>query len=465
MCLRARAATVTLFFQLVVTAFVTAASLEINAQNALVTTIAGRAGTMACADGGGVEAGFNRPWGLATDGSRIFVADTENNTIRMVDPASRTVSTLMGLALVPGEDDGDLAHARLSRPVSLLYHEGSLYVGEAFTGRIRRIDGSKGAVSTVVKPAPGRTALDGKRMTDVLCSASAMVIVGNTLYATDPWCDCVRAVDLSTGTVTTFAGSPGKSGSVDGARAVARFTAPEGLAMDGKSLYVSDSSDSTVRKIDIATGAVTTIAGSPGKRAWVDGKGTVARFEAPWSLLLDGRTLYVGQSGGVRAIDLTTMAVTTLAGSPTAIFAADGPGREAHFINCTVIVRIENAFYVMDTALGTLRRIARDPPDVSPQEVGLTFHAKGGRALVAPFETRGVDITRTKPAFVKRAPPITSPWWGVIIAARGGLAPGEMEKCSYAFAVDETPGREPVLYFDTNRNGDLTDDPPRGMGP
>ena len=84
------------------------------------------------------------------------------------------------------------------------------------------------------------------------------------LYTVDSDANTIRALDLATGAVTTLAGKPNVCGGKDGIAGAARFCQPVGIAADadGTHLYVTDSLGETVRTIDLATDAVTTVAGT-----------------------------------------------------------------------------------------------------------------------------------------------------------------------------------------------------------
>jgi|GEM_PF-6680304 len=105
------------------------------------------------------------------------------------------------------------------------------------------------------------------------------------------------------GETTTIAGSPGSPGSEDGKGSSARFSNPQGLALDGSGdLYVSDRGNHTIRKITSA-GVVTTFAGSAGQAGYVDGLGRDARFSAPGGIALDSNgTLFVSANAVIRKI-------------------------------------------------------------------------------------------------------------------------------------------------------------------
>ena len=124
---------------------------------------------------------------------------------------------------------------------------------------------------------------------------------------------------LATGAVTTIAGSPGVAGSTDGIGAAARFSYPNRLAIDaaGTQLFVTDNGGFTVRRVDLATNAVTTLAGTAGAYGNVDATGAAARFyyADPIASNAAGTVVYVGdyQNAKIRRIEVATRAVTTLA--------------------------------------------------------------------------------------------------------------------------------------------------------
>ena len=135
--------------------------------------------------------------------------------------------------------------------------------------------------------------------------------------------------------VSTLAGVGATSGDVDATGASARFSAPYDVALtsDDTTLYVADAANNKVRKIIVTTGAVTTLAGS-GATGSADGTAGSATFSAPNGLALtsDGTTLYVADAANnkVRKIIVTTGAVTTLAGSGSS-GSADGAAGSATF--------------------------------------------------------------------------------------------------------------------------------------
>ncbi|MEN3363293.1 MAG: hypothetical protein V7606_567 [Burkholderiales bacterium] len=138
---------------------------------------------------------------------------------------------------------------------------------------------------------------------------------GNT-YVVDSGNSTIRKITPA-GTVTTIAGTPGATGSSDGAGAAARFNSPSNIAVDAaRNLYVADTGNHTVRKITPA-GVVTTLAGTVATRGDADGVGASAQFNQPWGIAADAAgNVYVADTGNSLVRKITPAgAVSTLAGT------------------------------------------------------------------------------------------------------------------------------------------------------
>lgn len=289
-----------------------------------VTTIAGTAGLSGTADGIGAAARFNWPCGITTDGANLYVTDMLNVTIRKIVIATGEVTTIAGTAGVPGTADGIGTAATFVGPERITYANNKLYVADADD------------------PA---------------------LVLGNQL---------IRKIDLSTGEVTTIAGTPGTTGSADGVGGAASFRYVDGITTDGTNLYVTDNHPAnTIRKIVIATGEVTTIAGTDGVIGAADGVGSAASFNGPESITTDGTNLYLNDIAGntVRKIVIATGEVSTIAGAyiccnsagilPTdgVPGSADGVGSAASFSSPAGITTDGTNLYVIDRANRTIRKI------------------------------------------------------------------------------------------------------------
>lgn len=309
------------------------------------------------ADGTGAAARFHYPRGMAADSSgNLYVADTNNHTIRKITPAGVS-TTFAGKALTAGMVNGSGALVRFNSPQCIAVgSDGSLYVTQ--NHMVRKITG--GTVSTLAGSATSSgtnnatgTAARFNGPFGVAVDSSGNVFVADTANQT------IRKI-TSSGAVTLFAGTAGSAGSTDGTGTAARFRTPMGLATDASgNVYVADNNNQTIRKIT-PSGVVTTVAGTPGTAETVDGNRSTARLNYPEHLVLDASgNIYVVEYAAVRKVtpagDVTTLAGGSLAGR------ANGVGTAARFSSPYGITRdAAGNLFVVDSDNHSIRRIAAD---------------------------------------------------------------------------------------------------------
>jgi hypothetical protein len=286
-----------------------------------VTTFSQTVGAAGGADGTGAAAQFFAPAGLATDGPNLYVADRDNATIRKVVIGTGAVTTLAGMADVPpGSTDGTGSAARFNRPNGVARSGGFLYVADTGNHTIRKLEIATGVVTTLAGSAGLSGSIDGTPGLARFSSPAAIATDGTNLYVADAFNYTIRQVVIATGVVSTLAGSPGLLGNTDGTGTSARFFVPNGVTVAGPNLYVSDTFNHTIRRVVIATGVVTTLAGVAQGSGSTDGTGSAARFDAPMGLVSDGTDLYIADSHNarIRKMTIATNAVSTLSGVPGA---------------------------------------------------------------------------------------------------------------------------------------------------
>ncbi len=122
-------------------------------------------------------------------------------------------------------------------------------------------------------------------------SSHAITTDGTNLYVADGGNHRIRKIVISSGVVTTIAGS--SQGSTDATGTNAEFYSPTGITTDGTNLYVSEYNNHTIRQIVISSGVVTTLAGTALATGTTDATGTSARFNQPRQITTDGKSLYV----------------------------------------------------------------------------------------------------------------------------------------------------------------------------
>jgi len=324
-----------------------------------VSTLAGQGGHSGGNNGAGSSAQFSGPTDVAVDSAgNIYVADTNNNTIRKVTSAGM-VSTVAGYTGVNGSIDGVGSAARFYYPAGVAVDgAGNIYVADTDNETIREITPA-GVVTTVAGQAGVRGSTDGTGSVARFNGASGIVVDGSgNLYVADTLNHALRKI-TSSGIVSTFAGAAGVAGSVDGTGTAARFHGPQGLAIDGSgNLYVADANNSTIRKIVTSTGVVTTLAGLAGTSGAVDGPSSFARFYYPSAVTVDGTgDLYVADTENSTLREITpTGLVSTIAGKAGVGGSADGTGSAASFIYPTGIT-VDNTgnIYIADTHNDTIR--------------------------------------------------------------------------------------------------------------
>jgi DNA-binding beta-propeller fold protein YncE len=142
----------------------------------------------------------------------------------------------------------------------------------------------------------------------------AVTTEGTFLYVANAGKNIIERIAIASGNITTFAGAPELAGCTDATGTAAHFNQPNGIVSDGTYLYVSDTGNHTIRRIEIASRRVTTLAGTPSLVGFVDGAGTEARFNHPLQLTTDGASLYVfdAQNEAIRKIDMVAGVVKTL---------------------------------------------------------------------------------------------------------------------------------------------------------
>jgi len=314
-------------------------------------------------DGPGASATFNVPIGLAIDSAgNIYVAEgltsgsTSNNTIRKITPAG-DVTTFAGTAGQVGSADGTGAAAQFSNPQGVAVDaSGNLYVADSDNSTIRKI-------------TPG-------------------------------------------GDVSTFAGTAGQTGNIDGTGPAARFTRPNGVAVGPSgNIYVADSGNHTIRKIT-PDGVVTTLAGS--QIGFADGAGAAAKFKFPNGVAVDAdENVYVADFGNQRMRVVNPAGVvTTLAGSGLP-GSSDGTGSAASFNSPKAVavgldpISSQKYIYVADFLNHKIRRItasgvvetivgkglgATDPAGPLPGSIaqpnGITIDPSRGRLYISLDDDR-----------------------------------------------------------------------------
>lgn len=258
---------------------------------------------------------------ISVSASNAFGAATPAECILTIGATPLVFSVLAGGKA--GSMDGTGAAAQFDTPNGLAIDtQGNLYVADTGNFTIRKVSAS-GVVTTIAGSAGIKGSSDGRGASALFSSPTGIAVdaTGN-LYVTDTGNNTIRKID-TTGQSSTIAGTPGVTGAVDNSGSAASFNGPTGIAVDSSgNLYVADCGNDTVRKISSAA-AVTTLAGLAGQSGDIDAFGIGARFNDPTGVALDATgNIYVNDDGNTALRQITpTGSTSTLASLPGGIHA------------------------------------------------------------------------------------------------------------------------------------------------
>src|SRR6202050_2689426 len=364
-----------------------------SATTKVVSTVVGSG---AVGDGGPATSAslyYPRNPALDTNGD-LYLVDAQNNRVREISAADQTISTVVGTGIpcarpaLPCGDGGPAADAALFMPRTVTIEpSGTLLVADDGDNRIREVDGSTGIITTIVGSgnlcaAPFSTCGDGgPALSASLNDARGAVLdTAGNLYFVDAQDNRVREVDTS-GTITTVAGN-GPDGNApvgcnaagnlsgDGGPAVDRTQdCPLGLDIDASgNLYVADTDNNVIRKIDTGTPRIiTTIAGTGAAGHSGDGGlATSATLNTPDRVSVNGAgNFFISDSGNnvIRRVDGTSKIITEFAGTGNFAFGGDGgPAVSASFATPVgVVVTPQGNMYVGDVFNNRIRKVLLTP--------------------------------------------------------------------------------------------------------
>jgi DNA-binding beta-propeller fold protein YncE len=291
------------------------------------------------------------PAGLATDGRAVYVANSRNNTVEAIDAATRSLRIVAGKLFQEGSNDGVGDAARFNSPDGMTISGQDLYLCDTNNSDIRKINVASGTVTTVAGTANIAGTEDGIGPAAHFNLPTQIATDGSALYVADSGNSTIRRITLADMKVKTIGGQAGTSGKTEGGPDKSLFSGPRGIAVDKKAIYVADTGNDVIRKIDINTLQTSTIAGT-GEIGDKDGPALQAQFNNPGAICTDGTMLYVldADNHSIRKIDLnanTVSKVTLVNGHIGSGCALTTDGKQLYFSDTT-----ENAVEVVDTTSG-----------------------------------------------------------------------------------------------------------------
>ena len=301
-----------------------------------INTVAGNTAWIYSGDGGqGTQSSIFLPFGFAVDAAGdLFIADSSNNRIRRVDGVTGIITTVAGDGLIGSSGNGGSATAAtLSNPSSVaLDPAGNLYIADSGNNLVRRLDAFTGVITAVAGNVSlhGYSGDNGPATSAALNTPNGIALdASGNLYIADTGNNVIRKVNLASGIITTFAGTgaPNFSGDLGPATSASLYNPWSVTVGPSGSIYIADQNNNRIRMVTSA-GIISTIAGTgiPGFSG-DGGVATEAQLNVPASVAIDiAGNIYIADSGNnrVRKISVQTGQIATIAGNGSQSFAGDG---------------------------------------------------------------------------------------------------------------------------------------------
>lgn len=302
---------------------------------------------------------LNAPTGLTRGqvDDVIYVADTNNNVIKSIENGK--ISVLAGQVTeknawnesMSGYKDGNIKTAMFNQPTGIRAVKDGLLVVDTGNHCLRLVNTKAGIVTTYAGNGKAGNKTGERKAAQFDTPRGIDISPNGDIYVSDTRNHCIRKIDKN-GIVTTFAGIAGTDGYMDGSIQEATFNQPTGIVYDGGVLYVADTGNQRIRKIE--NGVVTTLAGSSvwkisGTKDYVggyqDGDALSAQFDTPINITIDAKgVLYVADKMNHMIRTIKDGQVKTLAGfgglktdegtdwsnylmSPDGMFVSTGDGK------------------------------------------------------------------------------------------------------------------------------------------
>ncbi|MFN7949985.1 MAG: thioredoxin-like domain-containing protein [Blastocatellia bacterium] len=266
-------------------------------------------------DGSFAEAEFNHPQGLALDGDALYICDTENHMIRRADLKAHRVETIAGTGeQARYNESGFGPEIPLNSPWDAVVHDGKLYVAMAGPHQLWVID-LKTRDARAYAGSRQENHADGPLLRAALAQPSGITTNGKDLFFADSEVSSIRVASLPPGDrVSTIVGEGlFDYGDIDGPASVARLQHPLGVVYAGGKLYVADTYNHKIKLVEIEKRESHTFAGT-GQRGTKDGELKKAQFSEPGGITATSKALFVSDTNNhlIRRIDLATRQVSTL---------------------------------------------------------------------------------------------------------------------------------------------------------
>ncbi len=343
---------------------------KVAAQTGIITTVAGSGKEGFSGDGGLATAATLRfPTGVAVDAKgNLFIADTDNHRIRKVAAGTGIISTVAGNSQSGFSGDNVSASATsLFNPWGIAVDANSnLLIGDTGNHRIRRVSAATGIITTVAGNGQEGFSGDNRLATDAALAFPRGIAVdaGGNIFISDTGNNRIRKFIAGTGIIVTVAGSVATV--TDNMSAtVATLSQPAEMAVDSaRNLYIADTFNDRIRRVDAITNAITTVAGggNPADGVGDNGPATSAALNGPYGITVDNNAnLFVVDTfhHRIRKVAAATGTITTVAGNGKEGFSGDNGAATSASLDSPTRIALDTAgnLYIADTSNSRIRKV------------------------------------------------------------------------------------------------------------
>jgi uncharacterized protein (TIGR03437 family) len=402
-----------------------------------ITTVAGNGLTGSIGDNGPAAAAeLNAPAGVAVDpAGNLYIADFGNAEVRKVSPGG-VITTVAGTGTVGFDGDNlPATQTRLSAITGVVLDDaGNLYIADKGNNRVRKVTAATGSITTVAGSGPAGFNGDGVATSVELSWPYDVALdpAGN-LYIADTVNSRIRKVTPA-GALTTVAGN-GSGGfgppSGDGGPATeADLDYPTDVAVDSAgNIFIAEWGNSRIRKVTVATGIISTVAGTGTAGFNGDGVATSSQLSKPWGVAVDNAgNLFIADNGNNRIRKVTPAgAISTVAGTGTAGYAGDGGSATSAQLASPEGIAVDSAGDIFFTDGACIRKLT---PVTAPSITagGVVNAASYSAGAVAPGEMVSIFGTALGPAngaalTLDSSGKVATSIGGVTVSFNGFLAP------------------------------------------